>query len=169
MSPVSRITDVSLQKKGIFLSWDDGEKSFYHYVWLRDCCYCEDCGDSYSSNRYLVPCEVELGIEPQAVRVTSSGDLEIEWCPDNHQSNYKATWLRRNRYDESARKKRFHQPNIWSHTLEDRLPSVIFESAQNSDSGRFELYRQLRDYGFVIVKQGPKEPGSVEQVAGLLG
>ena len=34
---------------------------------------------------------------------------------------------------------------------------------------RFELYRYLRDYGFVLVRGGPAQAGGVEAVAGLIG
>ena len=53
-----RIAAASEQPKGLALSWSDGHTSFFHHIWLRDCCHCAACGDCYSSNRLLLPCDL---------------------------------------------------------------------------------------------------------------
>ena len=81
---VTRIEAVEPGAEGLTLAWTDGHRSFFHYLWLRDCCYCESCGDSYSSKRFLTPLDVPLDIAAQATQIDAQGDLEIIWRPDGH-------------------------------------------------------------------------------------
>ena len=88
---------------------------------------------------------------------------------EQHSSRYQSDWLRRYRYDREARSHRFHRPTIWNHQIIDRLPKIDFVSAEQSETSKFELYRMLRDFGFVVVTRGPGISGSVQRVAELIG
>lgn len=169
LSKLQKISRIALKQNGLQVVWADGAKSFFHFVWLRDCCYCDDCGDSYSSNRYFLPTDISSGCEPGSVQVTPAGDLELVWREPRHHSIYRADWLRRYRYDSESRSKRFHQPKIWNRDIANELPTIEYREATGDDWSRFELFRMLRDRGFVIVTQGPSDPGSIEQVAKLIG
>lgn len=163
------LSNVSEQANGLTVSWADGLDSFFHFVWLRDCCYCEHCGDSYSSKRFIVPSDVPLDIRPSSLTIGDGGDLTVTWTPDGHQSRYPAAWLRQNRYDDEARAARRHHPILWDATINRAPPVVDFEAARNNDDDRLDFYRKLRDYGFVLVRGGPMEPGFVEEVAMMIG
>ena len=53
MSSVAPRTDtvnpinVEPERNGIRIDWPDRHQSFFHHVWLRDCCYCEICGQLF--------------------------------------------------------------------------------------------------------------------------
>ena len=166
---VAAVTQTAPHGDGLSVSWDDGHRSFFHFVWLRDCCYCETCGDSYSSRRFFMPNDVALDVAPSSIEVLSNGDLSINWQPDGHVSRYEPQWLRQNCYDKEARRQRFHEPVLWDCALQDELPMVSYSTAYNTDSGRMDLYRKLRDFGVVIVAGGAPEPGCAEKAAKLVG
>ena len=163
------ISHVTEQSNGLTLSWTDGHESFFHFIWLRDCCFCQACGDSYSSNRFMVPSDLALDVRPTAVAAPGDGQLIITWAPDGHASRYDANWLRLHCYDDESRNERRHDPILWDAQIIASMPDVDYEAARDSNSDRLDLYRKLRDYGFVIVRNGPKEPGSVERVANMVG
>ena len=163
------ITNVANVKNGFNITWSDGFVSFFHFIWLRDCCYCDQCGDTYSSNRYIVPSDIPLDVKPESRNVDAKGNLCIAWLPDEHVSTYDATWLRRNCYDDCSRSARFHQPILWDSNLSDKIPVVGFDEARAEGRNRLQLYRELRDYGFVVITGGPCEAGSIEEVARLIG
>ena len=167
-SPLA-FTGLSQRPKGLTVAWNDGFESFFHFIWLRDCCYCAECGDCYSSKRYLVPCDLSLGIGPRNVTTDRKGHLVIEWAPDGHRSRYEAGWLRDHCYDELSRRARRHKPVLWDGSLGGSLPALDFDEAAGSDGGRLELYRKLRDYGFVIVRNAMPEKGAAAGVARLIG
>ena len=162
---------VSIQTtdQGLNISWPDDFSSYYHYVWLRDCCYCELCGDSYSSKRYFQPSDISLDCLPQTWDINEEGLLEIIWEDGKHFSKYSFDWLRNHSYDDASRTQRFHQPTTWDCSIIESLPEVDFESASQSDIGRLELYRKLRDYGFVVVRSGPANDDGYAIVARLVG
>ena len=163
-----QIVAVKTENDGLQLTWSDQQTSFFHFIWLRDCCYCETCGDSYSSKRYVLPADFSLDVCPQS-SVLEQGDLQITWEPDGHRSQYSADWLARYRYDAASRDTRFHQPRLWGSDLNDELPRVEYQAAASDEQQTLDLYRKLRDYGFVVVGGGPAEPGGIETVAGLIG
>ena len=163
------LSDVSEQSNGLTVSWADGLDSFFHFVWLRDCCYCEHCGNSYSSKRFVVPSDVPLDVRPSSLAIGDGNELAVTWAHDGHRSHYPSAWLRQNRYDDEARAARRHQPILWDAGINDVPPAVDFDAARNYDDDRLDFYRKLRDYGFVLVRGGPKELGFVEEVARMIG
>jgi gamma-butyrobetaine dioxygenase len=154
---------------GLTLGWSDGHQSFFHAIWLRDCCYCEHCGDSYSSKRFLVPHQIAVDTVIDRAEIDPQGNLEIHWRPQAHVSRYDASWLRSNCYDDEARRARFHQPFLWRAGIIESIPTVDFKAARDDDDQRMGLYRKLRDFGLVHITSGPAEPGAVEVVAKLIG
>jgi len=163
------IETVISEGDGLNISWSDGHESFFHAVWLRDCCYCDTCGDSYSSKRFVTPLDVREDVAPASARIDERRDLEVVWQADGHRSRYASAWLRRHCYDEASRNLRFHQPILWDGEIVSELPAVEFAAASADERVRFELLRHLRDYGFVLVRGGPARPGGVEAVASLVG
>ena len=163
------IETAHLQNDGLNLSWSDGHESFFHAIWLRDCCYCGSCGDTYSSKRFVTPLDMPADVALATARIDERGDLEIVWQADGHRSHYAAAWLRRHCYDDVSRRLRFHQPKLWGAKIATDMPAVEFDAATADERVRFELLRHLRDYGFVLVRGGPARPGGVEAVANLVG
>ena len=163
------IETAHLQADGLCLSWSDGHESFFHSIWLRDCCYCDICGDTYSSKRFVTPLDMPADAALESARIDEHGDLEIVWLADGHRSHYAAAWLRRHCYDDASRHLRFHQPKLWDAKIAIDMPTVEFDAANADERVRFNLLRRLRDYGFVLVRGGPDRPGGVEEVANLVG
>ena len=129
------------EDNGIHIAWTDGHASFFHNIWLRDCCYCAECGDCYSSKRFFVPCDAPLDIRPQSIAIGADGSLHIEWAPDGHPSAYDAAWLRRHCYDDASRAERRHVPILWDSSLVDAVPTADFETANANETARMDLYR----------------------------
>ena len=71
------ISTTTQLENGLGIIWHDGFKSFFHHIWLRDCCYCDHCGDSYSSKRYIVPSDIPLDNKPGAVNIDENGNLYL--------------------------------------------------------------------------------------------
>ena len=164
-----RISGLSRGERGLVLRWRDGSQSFFHHIWLRDCCHCSACGDCYSSNRWMVPCDIPLDVHPRGVRIDARGDLVVEWEPDGHVSRYRGRWLHENRYDDPAREDRRFRPVLWDSRTPGQPPTFDFADAGDSDGNRLALFRALRDCGCAFITHGPCRPGAVEEVASLVG
>ena len=165
-APGNRLAEIEPGAEGLTLAWADGHRSFFHYLWLRDCCYCDACGDSCSSKRFVTPLDVPLDTVAENANIDAQGDLEIEWHPDGHASRYAADWLRRHCYDDASRQRRFQSVRLWTPEIAKRMPSFDYPDVAQDDSRRLEFYRSLRDFGFVVVRE---VPDGTEQAANLIG
>lgn len=163
------ITSLEPAEEGLELGWSDGHHSFFHALWLRDCCYCDSCGDTLSSKRFFVPSDIPADLRIERAQIDAVGNLAVLWMPGEHVSNYDAAWLRRHCYDDASRQDRFHRPVLWRSEIPGSIPTVDFESARNDDEQRMGLYRSLRDYGMVRITGAAAEAGAVEAVARLIG
>ena len=139
----------------------------FHYVWLRDCCYCDECGDCYSSLRQYVPDLRSLDSRPDNIS-WQDGVLTIRW-KDGHQSVYSSQWLNENRYDDQARAARRIPYRYWDGSSDVSEFTFDFELAQNDESKRLSLQKSLIENGIAIIKNGPATPGGVLDFAGLFG
>ena len=167
-SVVDRVVANS-QDDGITIYWPDGSEAFFHHFWLRDCCYCEACGDPRTGKRLLLPSDVPLDIKPRRVDLNDDGTLLIVWDADEHASRYAVSWLHEHRYTPTARAERIHRPTTWSSRLSTNLPTVLYEDVSSDELANLDLLRKLRDYGFVIVRDGPREPNAVTILGNLIG
>lgn len=154
---------------GVRITWADGHDSFFHHVWLRDCCYCETCGDSYSSKRYFVPGDMPASLTARSTAIDGDGALIIIWEADGHPSRFDPAWLRQHCYDDSSREARKARPALWDASLERSLPRAELGCATRSESARMDLYRKLRDFGMVVIYGAPAKQGFIRDVAALVG
>jgi gamma-butyrobetaine dioxygenase len=160
---------IDQQDEGLTVTWPDGSSRFFHYVWLRTCCFCTQCGSTYTGTWTMQPSDVPLDIKPLQVDNQDNENLVITWPTDGHRSTYTFSWLLENAYQKQDRIGRKHHPILWHSNISTRPPSIDFGQAKNSAEGLLELLRQLRDYGFVVVRNGPKKTGGAEIVANLIG
>ena len=155
--------------RGLAITWSDGIRSFFHFVWLRDCCYCEVCGDCDDSLREFVPCEMPDDLRPIRWSVTPDDVLRIEWHPDSHVSQFAGEWLHAHRYDDDARPARRAKPVLWDSSLDAKRATFDFQAVSAHDEDRISMYRAVRDLGVAVIRNGPREPRSVIKVASLVG
>lgn len=172
---VSQWVNFRAKDDGLTLVWPDGGESFFHFIWLRNCCYCSHCGDTHTGKRFLQPCDVALDIQASDVRIDENRYLNIVWAPDGHSSSYDLEWLKRHAYEKAERNRRRQRSILWDGSVSSHPPTVNYQAAVTDDDAYLGLLRKLRDFGFVIVKDGPRGQGKensskeIEQVAGLLG
>jgi len=144
---------------GLTVLWPNGTSRFFHYVWLRHCCFCDRCGSTYTGTSTLLPSDVPMHIKPLSINNRDNENLDVVWSGDEHRSSYAFQWLLENAYSEQDRADRKHQPTLWNSDISSAPPAVDFEYARNHQKGLLELLQKLRDYGFVIARNGPREVG----------
>lgn len=164
-----KISEIQQDKRKLFLDWDDGHRSTFHYIWLRDNCYCSECGDPRHGEKRFQIIDVPLDIKPLSVDWDSDNTLEILWKPDSHKSIYNTQWLRQHCYSTTERKHRQHRPILWDSNIVTNLPQIAFEEVQTRDKGRLQLLEHLRDYGICFVRNVPPKKGELESFAQSFG
>ena len=162
------IHSVTEQESGLKVDWENGESSMFHYVWLRDCCYCEECGDCYSSLRRFIPNLEALNSQTHSISWDDQ-ELRIEWANESHHSSYTADWLNNHRYDDIARQSRRFKNKTWDASIDLSEISFDFEKVNTDETSQLELQARLISNGVVIVRGGPSSPGGVTAFAELAG
>ncbi len=164
-----QITKVRQERNKLFLDWDDGHQSTFHYIWLRDNCYCCVCGDPRHGEKRFRIVDVPLDIEPLSVSWDSGNTLEILWQPDSHKSIYDARWLRQHCYSATEREHRQHRPILWDSNIVTNLPQIAYEEVQTGEKSRLQLLEHLKDYGICFVRNVPPQKGELESFAQSFG
>ena len=86
------IKNIKKNSNSLEVIWDDGKKSKFNYMWLRD--NCPTAHDKDSRHRMFNILKVSNQINPKKYSINSSGKLEIEWSEGNHISYYDSLMIK---------------------------------------------------------------------------
>jgi len=163
------ISKVSQNGSGLNVEWNDGEKSNFNFMWLRD--NCPTVRDKDSRHRMFNLLEVSANIAPKQFKINTESKLEIEWNEGNHTSYYDQKWLRENCYTINNKKKYISPYVLWDNSLNSKLSTVQIEHDEimDSDKGLIKWLELLHYYGIAIVKKAPIEKKSALPVLNRIG
>jgi len=163
------ISKISQNGSGLDVEWNDGEKSNFNFMWLRD--NCPTVRDKDSRHRMFNLLEVSTNISPKQFKINAEGNLEIEWNEGNHTSYYDQKWLRENCYTINNKKKYISPYVLWDNSLNSKLSTVQIEHDEimDSDKGLIKWLELLHYYGIAIVKNAPIEKKSALPVLNRIG
>ena len=153
----------------ISVSWDDGHHENFHYIWLRDNCTCDVCGDRAGGHRYLELGSIDSEISPDSIDIDASGGLQIRWRGDGHLTRFPSHWLRTHAYSRGAVSVRQPQPVLWDSRLNGNFPRWGYDEIVTDDSQRLQMFEHIADYGFAILDGVPAEVDAIEQLAAIFG
>jgi len=157
---------VTLNDDSLSIIWDDGHRSNYHFIWLRDNCHCSECINMLTREQVFEICDVPFSIKPLRAHITDDHRMIVEWDHEQHISQYHPGWLRAHCYNESSLQAKQWQPTLWDKTrIDAELPKSTFDKIMNSDKQLLIWLRQLRDYGVALITQTPTEPETLVEVA----
>ena len=129
--------------------------------------FCESCGDTWSSMRFLRLCDFALEVRPRSTR-TDGNEVVIEWEPDGHVSRYPAKWLRRHVYSDRARELRRHHPIVWDAKIVEQHQWFDLQTLRDAYN-HSELLQTVRDYGVAWVRGVTPSKDGVVELASLVG
>ncbi len=145
----------------------DGRDRHFHYVWLRDNCWCPECRVAQSAERRLYTADIADHLVATRAEQDEGQQLRVEWN-DGHRSTYSAPWLRRHDYSASARAGRRHEPTLWDASLA-RIPRFEHAEVVGTRQAQLAYLDTLREYGVAVVGNTPSRPGEVERFAETIG
>lgn len=138
----------------------------FHYVWLRDNCWCEECRVVQSGERRLFTAYISDDIAPTAAQF-DDGVLRVAWN-DGHHSTYAAGWLAAHDYSGRARERAVPEPTLWDATLSG-VPTFKHTDVVGTSQGQLAYLQAMRDYGVAIVRGTPSDDGEVARFAETIG
>ena len=149
------ISKVSANGSSLDVVWDDGEKSNFNYLWLRD--NCPTAHDKDSRHRMFNILNISTNIKAKDFKVNDDGKLMIQWSEGDHTSYYDPNWLRENCYTLKNKKKYISPFKLWNSSLQNDLGSISVEHDEivSSDQGLIKWLEILHYKGIAIVKNTP--------------
>jgi gamma-butyrobetaine dioxygenase len=155
MQENSHIKNITKNSSYLEVEWNDGEKSKFNYMWLRD--NCPTAHDRDSRHRMFNILKLSNKINPKKYSLNREGKLEIEWNEGNHTSYYDQKWLRKNCYTLKNKNKYSSPYQLWDNSLSKNLKSISIDHDEiiNSESGLIKWLELLHHKGIAIVKNAP--------------
>ena len=162
----STIDEAALEGGRVAIRWRDGHRSIFPSIWLR-----------HSQSRPFVPgrnagSEGSVGHDEAtalSADVTPEGNLRVTWSTNGEVGDFEAAWLREHCNAAAERARRRRPVKIWDASLSEDPPRASYERVRTSDEDRLALYKQVLDYGIVIVEDVPAVSGEVAEVGTLFG
>jgi alpha-ketoglutarate-dependent taurine dioxygenase len=155
------------------LSLDDGHltltsseaSSRFHYVWLRDNCWCDECRVMQSGERRLFTATIPDDIAPVEASV-DDGTLVVRWN-DGHASRFSLVWLEENDYSNHPDTVDY-AVTMWTSELPS-LPRFEHGQVVGDMSVQLAYLEAVREYGAAIVSNTPSIDGEVARFAEAIG
>jgi gamma-butyrobetaine dioxygenase len=149
------ISKVSANDLSLDILWNDGEKSNFNYLWLRD--NCPTAHDKDSRHRMFNILKVSTEIKAKKFEINDQGKLVIEWSEGEHTSYYEPKWLRENCYTLKNKKKYISPYKLWNSSLQNDFDTISVEHDEitSSDKGLIKWLEILHHKGIAIVKNTP--------------
>ena len=163
------ITQVECNEHRLNIMWADGHQSRFHHLWLRDNCFCSECGDTWTGRRFVMLTDFDPDISPESADIDDEGNLCVTWSGDSHRSHYDAAWLRSHCYSPQERDRRRCRPLLWDRSLIEKLPATNYDKVSTNDDSLLHLYELLRDYGIALVHGVPTGIDGSRALAKLIG
>jgi gamma-butyrobetaine dioxygenase len=141
--------------------------SSYHYVWLRDNCWCDECRVPQSGERRLFTANIADGIAPvEASLADGASTLSVSWN-DGHESRYSLAWLDDNDY--SNRSDALDYPvTLWTSEM-GSLPRFEHSAVVGEPVTQRAYLEAVREYGAAIVAHTPSVDKEVARFAEAIG
>lgn len=162
----STITQVTTGERALQLSWSDGQRSTFHYFWLRD--NCPQLRHKTTNHRVVESSSIPTDVRPEQVEINGVGELRIIWQHDGHESRFDPSWLRSYDYSNQMSRARW-QPTLWDASIGQRLPTASYPALVQDEAIKRAYLQNFRDYGIGILSDVPTMPGTVLEVAKHFG
>lgn len=144
-----------------------GTPRSFHYVWLRDNCWCGECRVAQSAERRMFTADIASDIAPARAWIDADDVLCVEWC-DGHRSRYSAAWLDHHDYSAPARVARRAAPVLWdAESL--AMPTFAHADVVGTTAGQLAYLDALRDLGVALIRGVPAVDGEVIRFAESIG
>ncbi|UTW12888.1 TauD/TfdA family dioxygenase [Marinobacterium rhizophilum] len=160
------IQDHYLDEQVMHVTWSDGKRSKYHYLWLRD--NCSSAFHAITEERTFDLLSVSDDIRPLAVNIEGDS-LHIDWSEGDHHSCYSFDWLRQHAYSADFAQDRSGRVESWDKHFVDSIPQGHHDAIMQDDAALLSWMEELSRYGLALVRGMPSTTEAVVETAERIG
>lgn len=173
MSGLAR-AEILDQGAALALTWDDGRRSRFHAIWLRDNALDPGTRSPSNGQRLITLLDIPAGTRIEAAGLSNGGDLAVRFAPEELETVYPANWLRSHAYDDAAVGERapgWTGPAVepWDAALSHSIPRGAYPEIKADRQALAAWLGAVRRFGFAVLDGLPPESGSLCDVAALFG
>lgn len=144
-----------------------GRESRFHYVWLRDNCWCDGCRVTQSGERRIYTANIPDDIAPgEAALEDDAASLHLTWN-DGHSSTFSLQWLADHDYSNGRGRQR-SEVSLWTSSL-GSPPRFDHDEVVTQSDVQMAFLEAVREYGAAIVSNTPSVDGEVARFAETVG
>jgi DUF971 family protein len=162
----NEIQSVTTDDRKLTVAWTNGTTSEYLHLWLRD--NCPQLRHATTKHRVVETSEIPRTVKPRTATVLANGDVEMVWDHDGHVSIFTPAWLQAFDYGNGARHAKY-EPALWGPSIGEGLPTASYPALCDDLAIRQSFLEGFVRYGVGILNNVPCVPGTVLEVASLLG
>lgn len=150
------------------IDWMDGHTSTFPSIWLLNACTSAAFGSTETGVRLFKLTDHPGDPRIKSANLASDGDVQIDWA-SGHRSQFTAQWLRGHCLSKVERAARRFKPIVWDKRLSNQIPYMDYPELVASPEKHLSFLETVRDIGFVILRDVPKDQARTEEVASLVG
>lgn len=154
---------VQLEQTGVKVVWKDGYQSVFSSAWLRDWSNAPEDVDrrDVDSAKFA---DLQLDNSIDHIEITDDNEVLVQWSAGGPLSTYNGTWLRQ------AKRPSVAVCSTQTESLSaETVPTYPFKSVVADEECQLDLLETVRDHGFALVRQVPKDPDQVAKLGVSLG
>lgn len=159
------ITRIVQSSDALKITWQDGNQSTFHYIWLRD-----NAPNNHFSIGKEMAINFDIPLDVTPIRVTLNGTLDIEWADDGNIYQFDLAWLRANAYKPEENNKPQSTLKLWRAVdIIDNLPIYSYPQLVSDEKKLRDMLQDVNDLGFAILQDVEQKKGMVLEVVELFG
>jgi len=158
------ITELEVQPAALNVIWDDGSKSRYPWIWLRDHAHDDASLHPVTKQRNLHTASIPRDIAATDV-VVSNGNVLITWTRDDQPSTLPVGFLAEFRQPQPISTRIDIDPVLWDAESIDPTPSTPYDEIMNTDEGLRDWLTKVAQHGFALATG---TPATAEATEGLI-
>ncbi len=162
----SGVARFSIQDDQLIINWRDGNQSAYHPLWLRD--NAPDGCDAHNGQRLLESIDIPADVQPESVKLTDDGQIEIVWAKGGGRSLFALDWLWAHAYSSDHAAQPSGRRVLWDGTL-NSLPRANFNAIAQGGAALRSWLDAMQIYGFALLHGVPTESQALLKVVDLFG
>ncbi len=156
------LQSASLIDHALLLTWNDGKKASFHFLWLRD--NCPTALHPETKERVFDQLSVTSDIHPLNYAV-ENGCLTIDWSEGDHQSQFCGGWLREHAYSKELKPASNFQALSWGSQFINDIGVATFDNLMADDKTLFSWMKQLNRDGLILVRNMPDTAQALDDIA----
>ncbi|MCW6508575.1 2-trimethylaminoethylphosphonate dioxygenase [Lichenifustis flavocetrariae] len=156
----------------VWITWPDGMEARFHAIWLRDNALDAETRSAGNGQRLITILDVPASTAVMDAKISPKGDLAVTFGPNGHRTSFPSAWLRDHVYDTSkAAEPGWVSPEttVWDAGLQTSVPKVSYAAVVRQAPVLRDWLTAVRRYGFAVLRDVPRETGSLAEVVKLFG